>query len=193
MKDECDKNGLEYELLMQETTKDRFMRQVQAHPELFSKFNKNFYILKQKRDSEDAAGVAPQETSAVEPKSEVLGAPAPESAAPAAAEPQSSVLGVPLSALTASTNGKLAIAGLSALSPSKLMMSIRDRLSPSQSIFRSLTTPRSIFATQRSAPVSIPTFALPSLSATTRSPFSWNLLGSPNTVITQPPGTVDDE
>lgn len=49
MKKECDKNGLEYEILVQDSAKERFLRQVSSyHP--FSDLTKNFVIMKQKRE-----------------------------------------------------------------------------------------------------------------------------------------------
>lgn len=126
MKKECDANGLEYELLMQESAKERFLREIKgSHMDL----SKHLVILKQKRQSA---------SSTPEP---VVHAPAPSSEAPevAAAEPEShapeaaedNVVGVPLSAALASLGGKAAIAGKSAfatLAAPKLLVTLRERL-----------------------------------------------------------------
>lgn len=54
MKKECDKNGLEYEILLQDSAKERFLRQVSTHPNPNSfsdfDFSKNFVIMKHKRE-----------------------------------------------------------------------------------------------------------------------------------------------
>lgn len=50
MKTECDKNGLEYELLMQEATKERFLRQIRPNMMPFEKLSKNLVIIKKKRE-----------------------------------------------------------------------------------------------------------------------------------------------
>ncbi len=50
MKNECDKNGLEYEILMQESAKERFLRQVGSYSNPFTDLAKNFVILKHKRE-----------------------------------------------------------------------------------------------------------------------------------------------
>ncbi|KAG5679067.1 hypothetical protein PVAND_008664 [Polypedilum vanderplanki] len=64
MKKECDKNGLEYELIMQESTKERFLRQIKAGPHPFKNFADSFVIMKQKRDNpvEPKAVAAPVDT-----------------------------------------------------------------------------------------------------------------------------------
>lgn len=125
MKKECDANGLEYELMMQESAKERFMREIKGNPVDFSK---HLVILKQKRQSA---------ASSTEP---TVAAPAPSSEAPvvAAAEPESPApkdadekVGAPLSAALASFRGKAAIAGNSGfgtLTAPKLLVQLRERL-----------------------------------------------------------------
>lgn len=51
MKQECDAHGLEYEILMQEAAKARFLRQVKPEGFDFNDFSKHLVILKQKRAS----------------------------------------------------------------------------------------------------------------------------------------------
>lgn len=110
MKKECDANGLEYELLMQESAKERFLREIKGNT---VDFNKHLVILKQKRQS---ASATPEAT---------VGAPAPEEQNVAAPNPKSeeSVVGAPLAAITSLT-GKAAIAGLTV---PKVIMMLRDR------------------------------------------------------------------
>lgn len=50
MKTECDKNGLEYEILVQDSAKERFLRQVSNFHNPFPDLTKNFVIMKQKRE-----------------------------------------------------------------------------------------------------------------------------------------------
>lgn len=77
MKQECDAHGLEYEILMQEAAKARFLRQVKPEGFDFNDFSKHLVILKQKRAS-----------NSTDP---IVGAPAPAAAssgtANAAAQP----------------------------------------------------------------------------------------------------------
>lgn len=64
MKTECDKNGLEYELLMQEATKERFLRQIRPNMP-FENLSKNLVIIKKKREDSTVKAVpteAPQST-----------------------------------------------------------------------------------------------------------------------------------
>lgn len=61
MKTECDKNGLEYELLMQEATKERFLRQIRPNMMPFEKLSKNLVIIKKKREDSTVKAVAPIE------------------------------------------------------------------------------------------------------------------------------------
>jgi len=63
MKTECDKNGLEYELLMQEATKERFLRQIRPNMMPFEKLSKNLVIIKKKREDSTVKAVAPIEES----------------------------------------------------------------------------------------------------------------------------------
>lgn len=71
MKSECDAHGLEYEIIMQEAAKARFLRQVKKEGFDLNDFSKHLVVLKQKRASNSsdpvvaAAGpvVQPAETS----------------------------------------------------------------------------------------------------------------------------------
>lgn len=149
MKTECDKNGLEYELLMQESTKERFLRQIKSNPLPFAQLGKNFVILKHKREhladesspkTEQAevvvAAAAPaQEVIIVQPEEQHGEDPKVAASAPSNSEDSDSEktssgdskLGGPLTLKTKSVIGKLAIAGLSDLVPKKLLLSLRER------------------------------------------------------------------
>lgn len=155
MKKECDANGLEYELLMQESAKERFLREVKGNT---LELNKHLVILKQKRQSapstpEPTVGAAaPTSTNSSDP---VVAAPAP----PAKAD---NFVGMPLSALTASINGKSVIAGLSRnsaiadLNTSKLLIMLRERIANRKTTTRApITLPR--FTITTSAPRSAAT------------------------------------
>lgn len=126
MKQECDANGLEYELLMQESAKERFLREIKGNQ---LDLSKHLVILKQKRQS--AASTTETIVAAPAPPSEepVVAAKEPSSSSePAAGD---SIVGVPLSAALASLGGKAAIAGKSAfanLASPKLLVTLRERL-----------------------------------------------------------------
>lgn len=130
MKKECDRNGLEYELVMQESTKDRFLREVQGNT---FDLNKHLVILKQKRDSP-----APQPQHDKPPHDKPYpnapknanpadGAAPPKNADPTVGNAPDESVGMPLTSLVASLNGKSAIAGTD-LQASKLLVLIRERL-----------------------------------------------------------------
>lgn len=135
MKKECDKNGLEYELLMQESTKERFLRQAKSNPLPFKNFANSFVILKQKRDSDQPE---PAEIPAIEDEGPLVGAPRERSnivvqpgydkpaPPPKNVAAKEQTLGFPLALKTAALDGKLAIAGLSKLRPERLLISLRD-------------------------------------------------------------------
>lgn len=125
MKKECDANGLEYELLMQESAKERFLREIKGNP---MDFSKHLVILKQKRQS--ASSTPEPVVAAAAPSSEppIVAAVEPSSETSAAADP---IVGDPLAALT-SLGGKVAIAGKTAfksLTVPKILVNLRDRLS----------------------------------------------------------------
>lgn len=180
MEKECDANGLEYELLMQDATKERFMRDVKSNP---MDFAKHLVILKQKRQSA---------ASTTEP---TVAAPAPASAAPPASEKkpdeehveaeeppkeeaaEGPVVGNPFAAIT-SLGGKAAIAGKSAfaaLAAPKILVTLRER-----------------FANLRPASPRAP-IVLPKLSVTTAAPapqprISFPPLPSFKPLVVQPSG-----
>lgn len=156
MKKECDANGLEYELLMQESAKERFLRQVKekASPD----FTKHLMILKQKRGTDTAA---PAET----PSEPIVGAAAPSSdpivAAPgptSAAAPEE-VVGVPLDPF-------------SQLKVKKVLVDFRESISklrnavtpaPAPITWPTIGTPQGkIFIVPTPAPIALPTTAAPS-------------------------------
>lgn len=83
MKTECDKNGLEYELLMQEATKERFLRQIKPNMMPFEALSKNLVIIKKKRedkvDSSESPKLAAPAPARLQEESPKLAAPAPTS------------------------------------------------------------------------------------------------------------------
>lgn len=102
MKKECDANGLEYELLMQESAKERFLREINSSN---ADFNKHLVVLKQKRQSEST-------------NVPTVGAPAPSESEPVVAAPKSETeiedpnIGNPPRPAIASVNGAAAISGI---------------------------------------------------------------------------------
>ena len=66
MKTECDKNGLEYELLMQEATKERFLRQIRPNMMPFEKLSKNLVIIKKKREDSTVKAAPTEEPKPTE-------------------------------------------------------------------------------------------------------------------------------
>jgi hypothetical protein len=129
MKKECDANGLEYELLMQESAKERFLREIKRDP---LDISKHLLILKQKRQSE--ASTTDPTVAASAPSSEEPNVAASASESPAEKENH---VGAPLSALAA-FGGKAAISGktaavagkaaLATLTAPKLLVLLRERL-----------------------------------------------------------------
>lgn len=150
MKKECDANGLEYEVLMQESAKERFLREISGNS---LDFNKHLVILKQKRQS--AAATAEPVVAAPAPSAttdSVVGAPA------TSATPAEPTLGDPFAAITA-FGGKAAIAGKTAfagLTAPKILVMLKERLERGRSP-----------ATTRK-PIVLPTWPTPSVAPTTR-------------------------
>lgn len=152
MEKECDANGLEYELVMQESAKERFLREVKGSP---SDLSKHLVILKQKRQS-----VTSEPTVGATPTTEAtVGATQSTSATT-----EENKVGMPLSAFAASIGGKAAIAGKTAvatLTAPKLLVLMRERISnafharPSVAPF---TLPKITVTT-----TAAPKFALPKL------------------------------
>lgn len=99
MKEECDAHGLEYEILMQDAAKERFLRQVKNDGFNINDLSKHLVILKQKRASNSS-----------EP---TVGAAAPSDPTVAQAKPTDETVAAPLAKL-ASLTGFKAIAGLGA-------------------------------------------------------------------------------
>lgn len=133
MKKECDANGLEYELIMQEGAKERFLRQIQ--PNNFD-INKHFVALKQKRQNKPAAKSAPSKPA---PTPAPTPAPAPEEeeepkVGAAADEAEEPTVGGPMA--KTSLAGAKAIAGLNGLGvkavanlqSSKLMVFLKEKM-----------------------------------------------------------------
>lgn len=107
MKKECDANGLEYELLMQESAKERFLRDINNNS---LDFNKHLVILKQKRQS--ATSTTEQTVGAAAP------APAPEDPSVGSAnslDVEENRVGNPLALVVNSFNIKSPIGGGAAL------------------------------------------------------------------------------
>lgn len=114
MKKECDANGLEYELLMQESTKDRFLREVKTND---LDFNKHIVVLKHKRQSSSNS-------------SDIVGNANPESVSNDIGEGGGASSG--LTGLGGLHGGISSLAG--ELQASKLLVLIRERLESLKSI-----------------------------------------------------------
>lgn len=147
MKKECDANGLEYELIMQESAKERFLRQVKGNA---ADLNKHLVVLKQKRQSastttEPTVGAAAPSSNSSDPN---VAAPAPK-----VNDNDNNVVGMPLTALVTSLNGKAAIAGLnqksamSDLRTSKLLIMLQERWANRKSERTPITLPTIVFTT----------------------------------------------
>lgn len=168
MKKECDANGLEYELLMPNSAKDRFERQINGEP---MDLAKHLVILKQKRQS--ATSTTEPTVGAAAPSGDgpVVGAAAPENSG--AAPSDGPIVGAPLSAAINSLAGKAAIAGLTPLAPfntltaPKVLVTLRERLAnitprpapPALPSRAPITLPRISITTAAPRKISIPTFA----------------------------------
>lgn len=123
MKKECDKNGLEYEILTQdENGRDRFSRQIDV--QTFADLSKNFAIMKSKREPQTVKQTK-TETVVEETKSEdpTVAAPAPEAEKE---EPKEDIVGFPIAAAKTSKAGALAFAGLGKLEANKLMFALSN-------------------------------------------------------------------
>lgn len=109
MKEECDKNGLEYELMLQESAQARFLRDVRKNN---LDFGKHFILLKSKRDA--PAGEVKQIDT-------VIGAAAP-------GEQADPLVGNPI--------GKKVVAGKTAaavIAPAKILVILTARLADARS------------------------------------------------------------
>lgn len=118
MKTECDKSGLEYELIMQESAKERFMRHVPADKTI--DFSKHLILLKTKRQSNSTSsdpivGAAP--TTAIPPSDPIVGASQDQS------DP---IVGSAAPKVKSSKAGFADLAGLGSMSASTLLMQIRN-------------------------------------------------------------------
>jgi hypothetical protein len=125
MKKECDKNGLEYEILLQDSAKERFLRQVSGYQNPFTDFSKNFVIMKQKREpsptpepeakSADPVVGASNPTASKSTDAESANDPLVGAANPTSDDEQSPKLGMPVMAgKMAAGATKAAIAGTGA-------------------------------------------------------------------------------
>lgn len=145
MKKECDANGLEYELLMQESAKERFLRDVKGNS---ADFSKHLVILKQKRQSQNSTGSDPVVGAAApsEPEGPIVGNPKDESAGPDVGAPLISPLHF----------------GLSSLTTPKLLVLLRERFQHARANSRAAvtwpTTTRTTTTTRWSLPT-LPTLA----------------------------------
>jgi hypothetical protein len=97
MKQECDAHGLEYEILMQESAKARFLRQVKQDGFNINDLSKHLIILKQKRASNSSdpnVGAAKKDETV------------------AAAKPAEDTVALPIASKIASMTGLKALSGL---------------------------------------------------------------------------------
>lgn len=121
MQKECDANGLEYELLMQDSAKERFLREIKGSS---GDFSKHLVILKQKRQSattEPTVGAAQPATT-----DSIVGA-----AQNSSSQNDGNNVGMPLTDVVSSLSVKTAVAGktaISTLTAPKLLVLIRERL-----------------------------------------------------------------
>lgn len=154
MKKECDANGLEYELLMQDSAKERFLREVKGSP---MDLSKHLVILKQKRQSSPSTTEPTVGAAAPSSEGPVVGAADSE----AQLEGETPLLGSPLT--FGALGGKAAISGKSvfaALAAPKLLVNLRERFN----VLRPLTTrapfilPKLIVTTAAPAKIVFPTF-----------------------------------
>lgn len=122
MKKECDANGLEYELLMQESTKDRFLREVTGNT---FDLNKHLVVVKQKRQSPEV--VTEPEVAAVAEEVSKL-----DDAVVAAPEPAVAIdeekVAAPIVAPLAAGAGLIRHNLLTDLNLSRLFINVRERL-----------------------------------------------------------------
>ena len=125
MKDECDKNGLEYELLLQESAQARFLRDVKKNN---LDFGKNFILLKSKRESADpvVGAAAPDEKKIVDP---IVGAaPAGDQVDPLVGNPigRRVTPGIGVA-------GTKAAAAAAVIAPAKMLVILTERLADARS------------------------------------------------------------
>jgi hypothetical protein len=212
MKKECDRNGLEYELLMQESTKERFLRQIKANPTPFGNFANSFVIMKQKRDSEvpaeDEPIVGAPRGIVVQPGYEKPATPAAKNQKGdnleddeenvGAPQKEKENVGFPLTIKAAALDGKLAIAGLSkGFAPGKLLISLRDSIAPRPTAPPAPPRrPAASVTFPTLAPITFPSRApppaFPSLHSLSLNPFG-SILGAPAPESSKDEAAEDDE
>lgn len=120
MKDECDKNGLEYELMLQESAQARFLREVKKNN---LDFGKSFILLKSKRENdanEPVVGAAEPEVKKIDP---IVGAAAPVE------EPVDPVIGNPISKKVNVVDN--------VITPAKILVILTKRLADARSKWES--------------------------------------------------------
>ncbi|CAO1364281.1 unnamed protein product [Diamesa serratosioi] len=166
MKNECDKNGLEYELLLQDSAQARFLREVKKNN---LDFGKHFILLKTKRESADVVGSDVKKID-----DPIIGAAAP-------AEQADPLVGNPIgrNVVAGKVAGKTAAA---VIAPAKILVILTERLADA----------RSKWEANRAAPLpQIRTVVLPTVAPRKRIQFEaraainsnlYNILG-----ITQAP------
>lgn len=186
MKTECDKNGLEYELLMQEDTKERFLRQIKPNMMPFDKLSKNLVIIKKKREDAPVEEELHEEEKHKDP---IVAAPAPADSTPSLfsnVKLDFKSFDFPTSNFQlGAAPSKIEFPNLEGFEPKKLMMSIRDNFQPSHPTtttpkplppLPSLSLPRLQSPSFSLSSISIPAHNIPSID--------WN-----RDLILQPPGT----
>lgn len=161
MKKECDANGLEYELLMQESAKERFLRQVKAST---FDLNKHLVILKQKRQNaapadsivaqpEPEEAVNDSEASQSTVEEQIVAAFAPEE--PSIFDNAKENVGIPL------TQAWLPKGVMSKLTAPKLLVLLRERVKHAKA-----TPPPFTYPTIRPLPsVTYPSISWPTPSS----------------------------
>lgn len=154
MQKECDANGLEYELLMQESAKERFLREVKGSS---GDLSKHLVILKQKRQSastEPIVGATPSTTA-----ESIVGA-----AQNSSSVDEENKVGMPFAELVSTLGGKGAIAGKTAiatLTVPKLLVLMRERLANAVKVPAATRAPfilPKLATTAAPAKFSLPTF-----------------------------------
>ncbi|CAO1304665.1 unnamed protein product [Diamesa hyperborea] len=122
MKHECDKNGLEYELLLQESAQARFLRDVKKNN---LDFGKHFILLKSKRESEPVVGAVATEVKTVDDP--LVGA--------APASEVDPLVGNPIGRRVAGgkITGTKAAAAAAVIAPAKILVVLTERLADARS------------------------------------------------------------
>lgn len=122
MKNECDKNGLEYELLLQESAQARFLRDVKKNN---LDFGKHFILLKSKRESADepVVGVAAPEVKKIDDP--IVGAAVPDG------EQADTIVGNPIGRKVVA--GKVAGKTAAVIAPAKILVILTERLADARS------------------------------------------------------------